>query len=355
MTGRHRRWEAPGPGSAALGSAVQTAVDAALAVTDRDAAFEDKVVDVFSDVVWQLRTDAGPAVMRFAPEDGPPPLTLASGAALPAVTDFTAKRLESLAMESGVQLDDSESLADVLVRLAHAVLLVPDPERALTSRPELDDYARRHLTPVLTYAVDASPVPVGSVAGQHPRRNRRFRVDMVAATLLAMLIGCAGLFTAMSRFDPPSVTPTNMTGSVPLPPAAPPKEPVVELPAPVLPSVAPRPSPTAAQEPVSSPTPFPTPEPVDAAPPTVDARGSDGPVGDDDEPGDMGGLPPILVGPMPPRSFPGVFPGVPSRQPTGRPPVPFGPSSGPSRGPGLGSPPGRPSLSGGPDRNDGPS
>jgi hypothetical protein len=216
------------------------------------------------------------------------------------------------------------------VRLAHAVLLVPDAGPGLNARTDAEAYARRHVTPVVRYAVSGR-IPVFEEGVALPRALRRFRAELAVATLIAVMIGSAGWVTATSSQTPPSVTPTNLTESVPEPPLGhdynpPPR--VSTSTAAALPPPA-EPPPTSA----APSTPGWTPEPVGSptgAPATADgaaSNGSDGP-----PVGPAGALPPV---PSPPGAAPPV-----AANPVGGPgqPVNAAPSDSPPGSPGGGAP-----------------
>ncbi|WP_164478390.1 hypothetical protein [Mycolicibacterium stellerae] len=322
---------------------MRTAIDAALAVTDDKATFEDQVLGAFTDVVWRLHIELGTA----AAEDELAPLTAAAGPVLPAVIDFTARRIEALATDTAVHLDDSESLAHILVRVAHAVLLVPDPDRRLSTRADVSDYGRRYLGPVLRHAVGGPPRGLDGVAGQQLPPRRRFRGEAVLATLMAALIGSAGLLIALARPDPPSVTPTNLTGSVPQPSPEPDAVTVPTVASPSATAAPPAPDPappSATAAPTIAPTEVPTPRVVGSAPTVADPAGSDESDGPMDEPV---GAPPGPLSPMPSRPIAGgPVPASPQQPTVARPPTssPFigggsGPRTPPHSGGGPGGPP----------------
>jgi AcrR family transcriptional regulator len=135
---------------------VNDVVGAAFDGTNDAQTFEDEVRTAFVDVVWSVHTH--PLMMRelrTEPEQALPMLTTAAAPLLPAAVGYVAQRLRDIAAVTHVALDDPESLADVLVRLAHSLVLMPDPHRPLRNRTDVDAYAQRYLTPLTRVAVSA--------------------------------------------------------------------------------------------------------------------------------------------------------------------------------------------------------
>jgi AcrR family transcriptional regulator len=135
---------------------LNTVMSAAFGTVDEVTTFDDKVLTAFVEVVWSIHTHPLMArELRTEPEQALPLLTTASAPMLPDALGYVAQRLREFADDSGVVLDDPESLADVLVRLAHSLVLMPNPDRPLGSRADVDDYVRRYLTPLTRAAVTA--------------------------------------------------------------------------------------------------------------------------------------------------------------------------------------------------------
>src|SRR6201996_6920884 len=126
-----------------------TVFDTAVRDLDDRGTFDDRVVRAFTAVVWSLRNH--PLMTReltTEPETVLPFLTTASAPAMQTALAFVAHRLRRSAQASGLDLTDPEALADILVRLAHSVLLVPHPDRPLTTRIDIEDYAQRYIRPL---------------------------------------------------------------------------------------------------------------------------------------------------------------------------------------------------------------
>ncbi|MET0475891.1 MAG: hypothetical protein ABW001_14760 [Mycobacterium sp.] len=213
MSGRHRRLTAaPEPTPDGLSVAVAAALDAAQSAIDDSAGFEESVLALFTDAVWRLHDDHRMMVWRADLDAMLPALVAASTAALPGVVCDIATRLEVLAAASDVDLLDPESLAELLGRTAHALLLVPDV--SIGGRNELGDYAHRHVAPVVRSAIVGEAHRASRPA---PARRRRARGELLAATMIALVIASAGWVTIESQSAPPSVAPTNLTGTIPAP------------------------------------------------------------------------------------------------------------------------------------------
>ncbi|MET0475889.1 MAG: TetR/AcrR family transcriptional regulator [Mycobacterium sp.] len=136
---------------------LDSVMSAAFDAVDGGTTFDDKVLTAFVEVVWSIHTHPLMArELRTEPEQALPLLTTASAAMLPGALGYVAERLRDIGASSGVELDDPDALADVLVRLAHSLVLMPNPDRPLGSRSDVDDYARRYLTPLTRSAVTAT-------------------------------------------------------------------------------------------------------------------------------------------------------------------------------------------------------
>ncbi len=196
-----------------LAAEVTAVIDSALDARDDRREFEGAVLDAFSEVIWTLQRDHRLVSSHSAPETAMPAMMAASTVALPALVEATTLRLGALAAATGTRLDDLESLAEILVRLAHAVLLVTGA--GSDSRSDVDAYVQRHVAPVVRYAVSGRAARIDGGPGLP--RVRRFRGELLVATLIAAMIGSGGWMAVASRSAPPSVTPTNVTGTVPEP------------------------------------------------------------------------------------------------------------------------------------------
>jgi AcrR family transcriptional regulator len=111
--------------------------------------FDDKVVTGFTGILWCIRSH--PLMARelaTEPEVVMPFLTTASGPAMDMAIAFGAENLRRAAKAQGLVLSDPVALAEVLVRLAHSLLLAPRPEPSLQTKADVADYARRYILPL---------------------------------------------------------------------------------------------------------------------------------------------------------------------------------------------------------------
>jgi hypothetical protein len=76
---------------------------------------------------------------------------------------FGAENMRRAAKADGLTIADPVALAEVLVRIAHSLLLAPHSGPTLQSKAEVADYARRHILPI-TRSAAVSARPAG-----HPR------------------------------------------------------------------------------------------------------------------------------------------------------------------------------------------
>ena len=333
-TAVYRRWPAK---NELLGAAVlrefNTIFDAAVRRLDDRGTFEDKVVCAFTAVVWSVRNH--PLMTREREtvlSSSIPPADPTMQTALALVTD----RLRGWANASGFDLDDPEALADIVVRLAHSVLLVPQPTRPLDTRIDIENYARRHLGPLIQHAAGNARKLVESadLKGRPRSKPRRSAVELVVATALAGLVGAVAIVFTAFYSNSPAVTPTDSAGFLPGPPAT-----TSITPAPVLSSTLPSAPPVATTNtsapPQNSPERAPSTRSVTtkATPaPTTSIRPST-----DNRPGPMfrpGMRPPPLTGPGPVVGPSPMGPGQLSPLRPGRPP-----STSIDDGPKPGSPP----------------
>jgi AcrR family transcriptional regulator len=114
-----------------------------------EGSFDDVVLAAFGGIVWAVHNH--PLMARelsTEPEFALPLLTTESGPVLDSVAVLVAERLRAAADADNRLLADPDALADIFVRLALSLLLVPDPARPLTGRDDIEAYARRYLVPL---------------------------------------------------------------------------------------------------------------------------------------------------------------------------------------------------------------
>lgn len=347
--------------------------------------FADRSVNAFADIVWTLQSH--PLVLReLNSESGEQLPASTSGAVMEACVPLVTEQLQSLGAAAEDAPADLDPVADVFVRLAYSLVTVKRPGRPLTTRPEVEDYARECFGPYMEgLAADAAQpaeAPVIDMEAYRPPRSRRNRpgLQIAAASILSALTIGAGLtavlsgnvrlpFVAPANFSTPEKQTTSTTspdGRIVLPagpaqggpggnsgaqlpdsPAQPPA--AIEAPSAVSPPVAlpasppagPRSAPdigSVAGNPLTGDRPAPE-NPVPAlAPPPGPTPPGPGPGPQPPAPGPQ----PPAPGPQPPP--PGPKPPAPSPKPPAPgpqppPPAPKPPGPGPGPGPGP-KPPG---------------
>jgi AcrR family transcriptional regulator len=187
-----------------------TVFDTAVRDLDDRGTFDDKVVRAFTAVVWSLRNHP---LMTREPQAVLPFLTTAP--AMQTALSVVAARLRRSAQANDLNLTDPEALADILVRLAHSVLLVPHPDRPLTTRIDIEDYAQRHVRPVTRYASRRPFAPPARPA----RKTHRSAAGLLAAAAVTALVGTAAATSWATYSGWPAVSPLESVKST-QPPAA---------------------------------------------------------------------------------------------------------------------------------------
>src|SRR4029450_2798638 len=116
---------------------------------------------------------------------------------------------------------------DIIVRLAHSVLLVPQPTRPLNTRIDIENYARRYLAPLTRYIASGAPqsarpataeptfpatAEAGAPTGAHSGspeiqavKTRRSRVELLIPAGLAGLVGAGAAVVFFMNPSPPTV------------------------------------------------------------------------------------------------------------------------------------------------------
>jgi AcrR family transcriptional regulator len=171
-------------------------LDGAFDAATAEHCFDGAVTTAFSGTVWALREH--PLVSEEPTAD-------ACGV-LDAVAESVAARLRASAVATGRILDDPAALGDTFTRLAHALLFVPDPSQPMTSRANVDAYARRHLAPLAGAMTTAAPTPAPA-----PRVSLRYRsFQLIPAVALTLLLGSGALAAALVKPWSAPVRPTDV-------------------------------------------------------------------------------------------------------------------------------------------------
>lgn len=305
--------------------------------------FREQVLDAFADTVWSVYHH--PLMRRELDTDRDallPLMSPGSGAVMESVLPQISERLQRLAAESDIVVNDPDALADVFVRLAHSLLLLERTDRPLSTRSDIADYAQRALGPLAAsvavspvtdlHAVADEPAAVPDDAGSKPLRTRP-RLHLAAASLLVTgLLGGALLAYPVEREFTPTDS-TSVSSSTPAPPPSP-------LHPPPAPPAPPSTS-TAANTPVTVP-----PEPVDISTPSRSATAPSTPTvtspatKNDPRTGDNTTKPSPPRRPPTPPALPPKPPTMPMRPPPPGPgALPPPPAGTPPRiGPGAGGP-----------------
>jgi AcrR family transcriptional regulator len=111
--------------------------------------FDDKVVCGFTGILWCVRSH--PLMARelaTEPEVVLPFLTTAAGPSMDMAIAFGAENMRRAAKADGLTIADPAALAEILVRIAHSMLLAPHSGPTLQSKAEVADYARRYILPI---------------------------------------------------------------------------------------------------------------------------------------------------------------------------------------------------------------
>jgi AcrR family transcriptional regulator len=136
-----------------------TVFDDEFGAATAEESFDEVVAAAFSGIVWTVHQH--PVMARelsTEPEFVLPLLTTNSGPVMDAVAGLVTERLARSAAAMDRTLDDPQALADIFVRLALSLLLMPDPSRPMAARDDVEGYARRFLVP-LTRTATVTPRP----------------------------------------------------------------------------------------------------------------------------------------------------------------------------------------------------
>jgi AcrR family transcriptional regulator len=261
-TAIYRRWpDKAGLLRATLRHELSFSFDQAFDEAAAEHSFDDVVLAAFVGIVWAVQNH--PLMTRelsTEPDLAWPIVAAESGPVLDALVTHVAERLQLAAVAADRQLLDPEALADIFVRLAHALVLVPDAARPVTGRAEVGHYARRHLLPIArsaTVAMTAESTGSSKPTVSKPLRRQVFRrahLQFAPPIALALLLGSGALAAALVQPWSAPVTPTivNDSGSTP---ASHTDGQTVSQPDTLRPSTIPSPSVVAVPPPAMPPTP----------------------------------------------------------------------------------------------------
>lgn len=199
---------------------LDTAFDGA---RESGAPFAEATLGAFTDIVWAVQSH--PLVLRELDADtGEPALSGASSTLMETSVPLVSERLRVLA-GVGDAPADLDSLADVFVRLAHSLVTVRRPDQPLSSRAEVDEYARECFGPYVQNVAREVPGPAAppdsesAVIDLDQRRSFRDRthrphLQIAAASLVAVLTLGAGLTAVLNgNIKVPFIAPANISRS----------------------------------------------------------------------------------------------------------------------------------------------
>ena len=363
----YRRWPSKNDllRSAVVGeftTLLQSAFDGA---TEPCASFAGRSLTAFTEIVWRLHSH--PLVLReLSTESGEqlPLLPSTSSAVMDVCVPLVAEQLERLSATTEESIASLDSAADVFVRLAHSLVIVQRPDRPLTTRSEVAEYARHCFGPYLE-AVARRPAPavddavVVDLDRHRPVRKRhRPHLQIAAASLVGvMALGAGATAVLGGNITLPFVAPAGISKETApevatAPPPQTPAVPTLEDPgvnvASQFPAATSQPAPPSPPTTPSPAAPAVLPNPplqipqIQVSKPPAAAPGSmagnpvdNGPSSRNPAPAPLG-PPPPGPGPQPPK------PGPPPPKPGPPPPKPGPPppNSGPQQPrPGPGQPP----------------
>jgi AcrR family transcriptional regulator len=323
-----------------------------------DTAFADRTLHAFTDVVWAVQGHPlATRELNTESSESSPMMSSTAAAVMEASVPLVADQLRRAGTTTDDTPADLEPVADVFVRLAYSLVTVKRPERPLTTRAEVADYANECFGPylkglnpqaellVVDDTADDDTIDDAAVVDLEKHRASRARpqrlyLQIAAASIFGVLTLGAGLAAVLGgTVKLPFITPAGIskpTNTVPPTgiPVGP--RPVLELQVPAPPLQPDSPAllfpPAAADPSLPRPT-VPQIEAVQRPAPAGGLVGSNPAAGGAPVPDN----PVPVLAPPPPKPSPGPQPG-PGPTPPGPGPGP-GPQPGPGPGPGP-KPPG---------------
>ncbi len=133
--------------------------------------FDDMVIVGFSGFLWRvINHPLMVREMQTEPEVILPFFTVSFGPILDAANRFTRKSMSRAAAANDLEITELDALAEVMVRVAHSLVLTPNPAHPMASRDDVDDYARRFLVPLARNAT--TPRRTRGAKKTRPARKR---------------------------------------------------------------------------------------------------------------------------------------------------------------------------------------
>ncbi len=311
--------------------------------------FADRTLHAFTDVVWEVQSHPLTArELNTESSESSPMFSNTATAVMEASVPLVADQLRRAGTTTDDTPADLEPVADIFVRLAFSLVTVKRPERPLTTRTEVADYANECFGTYLQglnpqaelLVVDATVVDLDQQRASRARPQRLY-LQIAAASIFGVLTLGAGLTAVLGgTVKLPFITPAGIskpTNAVPPTgiPVGPRTAPELQLPAsPLQPDAPGLLFPPAAADP-SLPRPMvPQIEAVQRPTPAGGFIGGNSAAGGAPAPNNPV---PALAPPPVPKPSPGPQPGPgPGPKPPGPGP---GPGPGPQPGPGP-NPPG---------------
>lgn len=233
----YRRWPSKNELlTTAITGEFTTLLDAAFAPSEEQGgSYADRALKAFTDTVWAVQSH--PIVLRELNTDAgeqSPILTSTSNGVMAAGIPVIADRLRRLAATAGDAPADLDTVADMFVRLGYSLVAVRRPDRPLTTREQVAQYAAASFGPYLqaitpkTAPASAASASVVELARQSPPKVRPYRLtaQIAAASVLSVLTIGAGLTAITSgSVTLPFVSPANVNKPTtsPTPPGLPPE------------------------------------------------------------------------------------------------------------------------------------
>ena len=183
-------------------------------------AFADRTLHAFTDIVWEVQNHPL-AVRELNTESSEqlPLLSSTSTAVMEASVPLVADHLRRAGSAADDAPEDLEPVADVFVRLAYSLVTVKRPERPLTTRAEVADYASECFGPYLQGLNPQADLPADDATvvdlDQHRAsraRPQRLYLQIAAASIFGVLTLGAGLTAVLGgTVKLPFITPAGIS------------------------------------------------------------------------------------------------------------------------------------------------
>jgi len=187
---------------------------------DGGTSFADRTLHAFTDIVWEVQRH--PIALRELNTEASEQLAMLSStstAVMEASVPLVADQLHRAGTTTDDPSADLESVADVFVRLAYSLVTVTRPERPLTTRSEVADYATECFGPYLQGLNAQADLPADDATvvdlDQHRAsraRPQRLYLQIAAASIFGVLTLGAGLTAVLGgTVKLPFITPAGIS------------------------------------------------------------------------------------------------------------------------------------------------